>query len=69
MRQHGQDDDYAGAQTSKENGRHYAQAGRPTEIEDTAGWLLARAAEQGKPTPTLEALYRLVRARIAAGNG
>src|SRR5581483_8991434 len=42
------------------------EAGRPTEAEDTAGWVVATAARLGVAVPTVETLYHLVRARAAA---
>jgi 2-dehydropantoate 2-reductase len=36
-------------------------AGRPTELEDTAGWLLAAAARFDVAAPTTQTLYRLLR--------
>jgi 2-dehydropantoate 2-reductase len=36
-------------------------AGRPTELEDTAGDALERAARHGVPVPVMEACYRLVK--------
>ena len=42
------------------------EAVRPTELEDTAGWLVAAANSRGTAVPTLETLYQLVRATQSA---
>jgi 2-dehydropantoate 2-reductase len=39
------------------------RAGRPTEIEETAGYIVAEAERLGVPVPNLELLTALVRAR------
>jgi ketopantoate reductase len=40
-------------------------AGRPTELEDTAGWLLAAAARLDVAAPTIDTLYHLLRGALA----
>ncbi len=37
------------------------ERGRQTELEDTAGWLVATARRAGVSVPTVETLYRLLR--------
>ncbi len=43
------------------------RAGRPTEIEETAGYVVAEADRLGVPVPKLELLCDLVRARSGGG--